>query len=167
MPTFHPASAARQAAQARMYADCCKRPSVREGQGNMSSAKRMMHRQPSGMQGLLQLAESLLRDLEIPYQVIETSTGDMGLGKFSMNDISWSYPRSPNIERPTAARLCTTGKRGAQIFVTVTTARVRFAHTLNNTAIASPQILVLLPRSSNSGWPSETADRDAGADGRN
>jgi seryl-tRNA synthetase len=39
---------------------------------------------------LLELAESLLRQLEIPYQVIETSTGDMGLGKYRMNDIeSW------------------------------------------------------------------------------
>ena len=39
---------------------------------------------------LLGLAESLLRRLEIPYQVIETSTGDMGLGKYRMNDIeSW------------------------------------------------------------------------------
>ena len=31
---------------------------------------------------LLELAESLLQALEIPYQVIETSTGDMGLGKY-------------------------------------------------------------------------------------
>jgi seryl-tRNA synthetase len=31
---------------------------------------------------LLDVAESLLRDLEIPYQVIEASTGDMGLGKY-------------------------------------------------------------------------------------
>src|SRR6476661_5227942 len=39
---------------------------------------------------LLRLAEGMLRDLEIPYQVIETSTGDMGLGKYRMNDIeSW------------------------------------------------------------------------------
>ena len=39
---------------------------------------------------LLELAESLLQALEIPYQVIETSTGDMGLGKYRMNDIeSW------------------------------------------------------------------------------
>ncbi len=39
---------------------------------------------------LLQQAELLLQALEIPYQVIETSTGDMGLGKFRMNDIeSW------------------------------------------------------------------------------
>ncbi|HEY0115092.1 MAG TPA: serine--tRNA ligase, partial [Allosphingosinicella sp.] len=41
-------------------------------------------------QRLLGYAEMLLRELEIPYQVIETSTGDMGAGKFRMNDIeSW------------------------------------------------------------------------------
>ena len=39
---------------------------------------------------LLGLAEELLQAMEIPYQVIETSTGDMGLGKYRMNDIeSW------------------------------------------------------------------------------
>ena len=36
---------------------------------------------------LLGIAEDLLTKLEIPYQVIETSTGDMGLGKYRMNDI--------------------------------------------------------------------------------
>src|SRR4029078_7571358 len=41
-------------------------------------------------QQLLANAEELLGELEIPYQVIESSTGDMGLGKFRMNDIeSW------------------------------------------------------------------------------
>ncbi|HEX6741105.1 MAG TPA: serine--tRNA ligase, partial [Sphingomicrobium sp.] len=39
---------------------------------------------------LLRLAEELLHAMEIPYQVIETSTGDMGLGKYRMNDLeSW------------------------------------------------------------------------------
>src|SRR6476469_1931830 len=42
---------------------------------------------------LLRLAEEMLRDLEIPYQVIETSTGDMGLGKYRMNDIESWVPR--------------------------------------------------------------------------
>src|SRR3712207_3461471 len=41
-------------------------------------------------QRLLANAENMLKELEIPYQVIEASTGDMGLGKFRMNDIeSW------------------------------------------------------------------------------
>ena len=41
-------------------------------------------------QRLLANAEGMLQALEIPYQVVETSTGDMGLGKYRMNDIeSW------------------------------------------------------------------------------
>ena len=41
-------------------------------------------------QRLLANAEGMLQALEIPYQVIEASTGDMGNGKFRMNDIeSW------------------------------------------------------------------------------
>nr|MDP8995122.1 serine--tRNA ligase [Pseudomonadota bacterium] len=39
---------------------------------------------------LLEIAEEMLRALEIPYQVVETSTGDMGLGKVRMQDLeSW------------------------------------------------------------------------------
>ena len=48
---------------------------------------------------LLELAESLLRELEIPYQVIETSTGDMGLGKYRMNDIESWVPSLGQISR--------------------------------------------------------------------
>ncbi len=48
---------------------------------------------------LLGLAEELLTDLEIPYQVIETSTGDMGLGKYRMNDIESWVPSPRQISR--------------------------------------------------------------------
>ena len=41
-------------------------------------------------QRLLANAEAMLQALAIPYQVIEASTGDMGNGKYRMNDIeSW------------------------------------------------------------------------------
>ena len=46
-----------------------------------------------------QLAEMLLQALEIPYQVIETSTGDMGLGKYRMNDIESWVPSLGQISR--------------------------------------------------------------------
>ena len=50
-----------------------------------------------------------------------------------------------NIARPTAARRCTTGRRGARTSATAASdGKVRFAHTLNNTALASPRILVPL-----------------------
>jgi seryl-tRNA synthetase len=51
-------------------------------------------------QRLLANAEGLLRGLEIPYQVIEASTGGQGLGKFRMNDIESWVPRSANTARP-------------------------------------------------------------------
>jgi seryl-tRNA synthetase len=94
---------------------------------------------------LLDLAESLLRDLEIPYQVIETSTGDMGLGKYRMNDIeSWVPSLSKYRETHSCSTLHDWQARRANIRYRGSDGKVRFAHTLNNTALASPRILVPL-----------------------
>ena len=94
---------------------------------------------------LMELAESLLQQLEIPYQVIETSTGDMGLGKYRMNDIeSWV----PSLDKYRETHSCSTlhdwQARRANIRYRGADGKVRFAHTLNNTALASPRILVPL-----------------------
>jgi seryl-tRNA synthetase len=94
---------------------------------------------------LLELAESLLTALEIPYQVIETSTGDMGLGKYRMNDLeSWV----PSLDKYRETHSCSTlhdwQARRANIRYRGSDGKVRFAHTLNNTALASPRILVPL-----------------------
>ena len=79
---------------------------------------------------LLELAERLLGALEIPYQLIETSTGDMGLGKYRET-------HSCSTLHDWQARRANIRYRGAD-------GKVRFAHTLNNTALASPRILVPL-----------------------
>lgn len=94
---------------------------------------------------LLANAERLLQALEIPYQVVETSTGDMGLGKFRMNDIeSWV----PSLGKYRETHSCSTfhdwQARRANIRWRDGERRVRFVHTLNNTALASPRILVPL-----------------------
>ena len=94
---------------------------------------------------LLELAESLLKDLEIPYQVIETSTGDMGLGKYRMNDIeSWVPSLSKYRETHSCSTLHDWQARRANLRYRDADGKVRFAHTLNNTALASPRILVPL-----------------------
>lgn len=94
---------------------------------------------------LLELAETLLRDLEIPYQVIETSTGDMGLGKYRMNDIeSWVPSLGKYRETHSCSTLHDWQARRANIRYRGGDGKVRFAHTLNNTALASPRILVPL-----------------------
>ena len=94
---------------------------------------------------LLGLAEMLLTKLEIPYQVIETSTGDMGLGKYRMNDIeSWVPSLGKYRETHSCSTLHDWQARRANIRYRDADGKVRFAHTLNNTALASPRILVPL-----------------------
>jgi seryl-tRNA synthetase len=94
---------------------------------------------------LLRLAEDLLKALDIPYQVIETSTGDMGLGKFRMNDIeSWVPSLGKYRETHSCSTLHDWQARRANIRYRGADGKVRFAHTLNNTALASPRILVPL-----------------------
>ncbi len=94
---------------------------------------------------LLQQAEELLQALEIPYQVIETSTGDMGLGKYRMNDIeSWVPSLGKYRETHSCSTLHDWQARRANLRYRGADGKVRFAHTLNNTALASPRILVPL-----------------------
>ena len=94
---------------------------------------------------LLALAEHLLSELEIPYQVIETSTGDMGLGKYRMNDIeSWVPSLGKYRETHSCSTLHEWQARRANLRYRDADGKVRFVHTLNNTALASPRILVPL-----------------------
>jgi seryl-tRNA synthetase len=94
---------------------------------------------------LLANAEMLLTDLEIPYQVVETSTGDMGLGKFRMNDIeSWVPSLGKYRETHSCSTLHDWQARRANLRWRDGERKVRFVHTLNNTALASPRILVPL-----------------------
>jgi seryl-tRNA synthetase len=94
---------------------------------------------------LLANAETLLQGLEIPYQVVETSTGDMGLGKFRMNDIeSWVPSLGKYRETHSCSTLHDWQARRANLRWRDGERKVRFVHTLNNTALASPRILVPL-----------------------
>jgi seryl-tRNA synthetase len=94
---------------------------------------------------LLANAEGMLQALEIPYQVIETSTGDMGLGKYRMNDIeSWVPSLGKYRETHSCSTLHDWQARRANLRWRDETRKVRFVHTLNNTALASPRILVPL-----------------------
>ena len=94
---------------------------------------------------LLANAEAMLQALEIPYQVIEASTGDMGNGKFRMNDIeSWVPSLGKYRETHSCSTLHDWQARRANLRWRDEERKVRFVHTLNNTALASPRILVPL-----------------------
>jgi len=94
---------------------------------------------------LLGTAEQLLQGLGLAYQVMEVSTGDMGAGKYRMNDINtWMPSLGAYRETHSCSSLLDWQARRANVRYRDTDGAVRFAYTLNNTAVATPRILAAL-----------------------
>ena len=94
---------------------------------------------------LLGTAEQLLQGLGLAYQVMECSTGDMGAGKYRMNDINtWMPSLGAYRETHSCSSLHDWQARRANVRYRDTDGTVRFAYTLNNTAVATPRILAAL-----------------------
>lgn len=94
-------------------------------------------------QMLLKTSEELLQDFGLHYRVVSVCTGDMGAGKWKMFDIETWVP-SENLFREThsCSNLHDWQARRTNLRYRDTDGTVRFVHTLNNTAVASPRILV-------------------------
>jgi seryl-tRNA synthetase len=94
---------------------------------------------------LLGTAEQLLQGLGLAYQVVECSTGDMGAGKYRMNDINtWMPSLGAYRETHSCSSLHDWQARRANLRYRDTHGTLRFAYTLNNTAVATPRILAAL-----------------------
>jgi seryl-tRNA synthetase len=94
---------------------------------------------------LLGTAEQLLRGLGLAYEVMEVSTGDMGAGKYRMNDINtWMPSLGAYRETHSCSSLLDWQARRANVRYRDSDGTVRFAYTLNNTAVATPRILAAL-----------------------
>lgn len=94
---------------------------------------------------LLQNAEELVQALEIPYRVVNVCTGDMGDGKVGMYDLEcWVPSENRYRETHSCSYLHDWQARRANIRYRDEDGKVKFVHTLNNTAIATPRILIPL-----------------------
>jgi seryl-tRNA synthetase len=94
---------------------------------------------------LLGTAEQLLQGLGLAYEVVECSTGDMGAGKYRMNDINtWMPSLSAYRETHSCSSLHDWQARRANVRYRDAEGTIRFAYTLNNTAVATPRILAAL-----------------------
>lgn len=95
-------------------------------------------------QKLLAISEEILQDLELPYQVLEVCTGDMGAPKYRQYDLEAWVP-SQNCYRETHSCSNITewqARRTNLRYRDNTDGKVKYAHTLNNTGIATPRALV-------------------------
>ena len=87
-------------------------------------------------------AEEVLQILKLPYRIIDVCTGDMGKGKVFMQDIeTWMPSRESYGETHSCSYLGDFQARRLNIRYE-DGGEKKFVHTLNNTCIASPRILI-------------------------
>src|SRR5256712_8590745 len=94
-------------------------------------------------EALLANSEELVQALELPYRVVNVCTGDMGDGKVGMYDLEcWIPSEGRYRETHSCSYFHDWQARRVNIRYRDEDGKVKFVHTLNNTAIASPRILI-------------------------
>jgi seryl-tRNA synthetase len=94
---------------------------------------------------LLGNAEAILARLEIPYRVALACTGEIGLGQTRKHEVeSWMPGRDAYSETHSCSTMGDFQARRSNIRLRLADGSLGFPYTLNNTAIASPRILIPL-----------------------
>jgi seryl-tRNA synthetase len=97
------------------------------------------------LEELRQISEEILRDLKLPYQVLLMCTGDMGSGKYKMYDVeTWMPSRNAYSETHSDSFLTDWQARRINLKYKASDGETKYVFTLNNTAIASPRILIAI-----------------------
>lgn len=90
-------------------------------------------------------AEQILQALEIPYHVVLNCGGDLGLGQVKKYDIeAWVPSENKYRETHSASYFHDFQTRRLNIRYRDKDGKLRFVHSLNNTAIATPRLLISL-----------------------
>jgi len=94
---------------------------------------------------MVKLAEQLLEDLELPYQVLLMCTGDMGAGQRKKYDIETWFPAQQKYrETHSASYFNDFQSRRLNIKYQAKDGSTKFVYTLNNTMAASPRLLAAI-----------------------
>lgn len=97
------------------------------------------------LQEILANAEHILKLLELPYRVMAVCTGDMSLKTHKQYDIeTWMPSRDAYGETHSASNLLDFQARRSNIRYRDEHGQLQYCHTLNNTAVATPRILIPL-----------------------
>ncbi|MFQ5661685.1 MAG: serine--tRNA ligase [Candidatus Paceibacteria bacterium] len=90
-------------------------------------------------------SEKIIQALKIPYRVVVNSGGDLGLGQVKKYDIeSWVPSEEKYRETHSSSYFHDFQTRRLNIKYKDEGGQTKFAHSLNNTAIAAPRILISL-----------------------
>lgn len=92
---------------------------------------------------LLSNSEEVLQDFKIPYRVVSVCTGDIGIGQVRKHDIeAWMPSRNAYCETHSCSSFNDFQARRSNIKYKDSDGTTKYCYTLNNTAIASPRILI-------------------------
>lgn len=92
---------------------------------------------------ILTNSEEVLQALNLPYRVVNVCTGDLGRGQVQKFDIeTWMPSRNSYGETHSASRFYEFQARRMNLRYKNAKGKNVFCHTLNNTVIASPRILI-------------------------
>ena len=93
---------------------------------------------------ILSNSEVVMRALEVPYRVVVVCTGDLGRGQAKKYDIeAWMPSRNNYCETHSASKFYEFQARRMNLrYKDTATKKNLFCHTLNNTVIASPRVLI-------------------------
>jgi len=89
-------------------------------------------------------AEEILQGLEIPYRVVVNCTGDLGLGQIKKYDIECWVPSQNRYRELILHPIFDYQARRLNIRYKTKEGEIKFVHSLNNTGIATPRILIPL-----------------------
>jgi len=95
---------------------------------------------------ILANAEGVMKALELPYRIVNVCTGDLGRGQAKKYDIeAWMPSRGNYCETHSASKFYDFQARRMNLrYKDPETKKNTFCHTLNNTVIASPRVLIPL-----------------------
>lgn len=94
---------------------------------------------------LLKNAEDILQMLELPYRVVKVCTGDLGQGQVKKHDVeTWMPSRGSYGETHSCSSFHDYQARRLKIRTRDAQGRTAFVYTLNNTAVATPRLLIPL-----------------------
>lgn len=94
---------------------------------------------------LLANVEEIMQMLEIPYRVVLNCTGDLGLGQVKKYDVeAWVPSQKAWCETHSCSYFHDFQTRRLNIRYRDVDGKTRFAHSLNNTALATPRFLIPL-----------------------
>lgn len=96
-------------------------------------------------QMLLENAMDVLKDLEIPFRLLQLCTGDMAIGKYQTNDLECRMPsRNAYGETHSITAFLDFQARRLNLRYRDSEGKIRYCYTMNNTAIATPRFLIAL-----------------------